>query len=265
MARRSPQITAMINATMKCARSLQRDFGEVEHLQVSKKGPADFVSAADIKAEKVLYAELSQARPDYGFLLERSGAIKGNDPESRWVIDPLDGTINFLHSIPHFAISVGLERQGRMVAGVIYDPLRNELFWAEDGVGAYLNDHRMRVSARTELGDAVIGTGMPFKGREAHPEYSDQLDRIMGHVAGIRRMGSAALDLAYVAAGRYDGFWEYGLSLWDIAAGMLLVTEAGGLISEIGGGRDFMASGDVIATNSYLHDPISRLIENRGG
>ena len=264
MPRRSPQITVMINAAIKCARGLQRDFGEVENLQVSKKGPADFVSAADIKAEQALHAELARARPDYGFLLEESGVIAGSDSESRWIVDPLDGTTNFLHGIPHFAISIGLERAGRMVAGVIYDPLRNELFWAEDGIGAFLNDHRLRVSAREELGEAVIGTGMPFKGRESHPEYCDQLERIMGRVAGIRRMGSAALDLAYVAAGRYDGFWEYGLSPWDIAAGMILVTEAGGLINEIGGGRDLLASGDVIATNSHLHEPIGRLIENRG-
>jgi len=264
MTRRSPQITAMINAAIKCARGLQRDFGEVENLQVSKKGPANFVSAADIQAEKVLYAELSRARPDYGFLLEESGVIEGRDTKSRWIIDPLDGTTNFLHGIPHFAISIGLERAGRVVAGVIYDPLRNELFWAEDGIGAFLNDHRLRVSARDELGDAVVGTGMPFKGRETHPDYGDQLDRIMSQIAGIRRMGSAALDLAYVAAGRYDGFWEYSLSPWDIAAGMILVTEAGGLINEIGGGRDPLASGDVIATNGRLHEPISRLIENRG-
>ena len=264
MPRRSPQITTMINATLKCARGLQRDFGEVENLQVSKKGPGDFVSAADIKAERVLHAELSRARPEYGFLLEESGVIEGSDAESRWIIDPLDGTTNFLHGIPHFAISIGLERAGRMVAGVVYDPLRNELFWAEDGIGAFLNDHRLRVSARDELGEAVVGTGMPFKGRESHPEYGDQLDRVMARVAGIRRMGSAALDLAYVAAGRYDGFWEYGLSPWDIAAGVILVTEAGGLINEIGGGRDPLASGDVIATNGHLHEPIGRLIENRG-
>ncbi len=264
MARRSPTLTAMTAAALKCARGLQRDFGEVEHLQVSKKGPADFVSSADIQAEKVLHAELSKARPGYGFLLEEGGSIEGSDPDNRWIIDPLDGTTNFLHSIPHFAISIGLERQGKIIAGVIYDPLRNELFWAEDGTGAFLNDHRLRVSARQSLADAVIGTAMPFKGRSAHPEYGAQLDRVMGHVSGVRRMGSAALDLAYVAAGRYDGFWEYGLSAWDVAAGLLLVTEAGGLVGEIEGRDNPLESGNVIAANAQLFEPIATLIRTRG-
>lgn len=256
----SPLVTVMVRAARKCARTLARDFGEVENLQVSKKGPADFVSAADLKAEKTLRHELSRARPAFGFLLEEGGAVAGEKDAPRFVIDPLDGTSNFLHGVPHFAISIGVEREGALLAGVVYDPLRDEMFWAEKGAGAYLNEHRLRVSARDKLVDALVATGMPFKGHESHPAYLPQLETMMAEVAGVRRMGSAALDLAYVAAGRYEAFWEYGLMPWDLAAGLLIVREAGGLVSEIEGEGDPYASGNVLAANNRLHGPIRELL-----
>ena len=257
----------MGNAALKAARALLRDFGEVEQLQVSVKGPGEFVSAADIKAERIIKAELKKARPGYAMLLEESGAEAGSDPRHRWIVDPLDGTTNFLHGIPHFAISIALERDGEIVAGVIYEPIRDEMYWAEKGLGAYVNDRRLRVSARRHLGEAVIGTGMPFGARADRGIYTATLAAVMRATAGIRRMGSAALDLAYVAAGRFDGFWEFGLSPWDIAAGILLVREAGGYLSDMSGGHGMMASGDVLAANDHLHLPLAALIKEtmRGG
>src|SRR5919106_4798816 len=213
LAPRSATITVMIRAAFAAAKSLKRDFGEVEHLQVSEKGPGDFVSHADIKAERTVRAELARTRPDYGFLGEEGGETKG-DGRNRWIVDPLDGTTNFLHGVPHFAISIGLERDGEIVAGVIYEPTRDEMFWAEKGAGPYLIDRRLRVSARRQLADAVIGTGLPFRERGDHPKYLATLARVMAATSGVRRFGAAALDLAYVAAGRFDGFWEYGLSPW---------------------------------------------------
>ncbi|MDP7342060.1 MAG: inositol monophosphatase family protein [Alphaproteobacteria bacterium] len=260
MPRRSPLITVMANAAYKAARGLCRDFGEVEQLQVSRKGPADFVSSADHKAEQTLVEELQRARPNFGFLVEEGGEIKGEDSSNRWIIDPLDGTTNFLHGIPHFAISIGLERDGRMFAGVIYDPLRDELFWAETGIGAFINSQRLRVSSRARLGDALIATGMPFKGRASHPEYPVMLDSVWAATSGVRRFGSAALDLAYVAAGRYDGFWEFALSPWDIAAGLVILREAGGIVSEVDGGDQMMESGDILATNGHLHEYLQELL-----
>jgi myo-inositol-1(or 4)-monophosphatase len=262
MAIRSATINVMAGAALKAARGLVRDFGEVEQLQVSMKGTADFVSAADIRAEKTLKAELSRSRPGYGFLMEESGAEKGSDERHRWIVDPLDGTTNFLHGIPHFAISIALERDEGIVAGIVYEPTRDELFWAEKGIGAYLNDRRLRVSARRNLAEALIGTGIPFRERGEHLAYLAILRAMMNATSGVRRMGAAALDLAYVAAGRFDGFWEFGLSPWDIAAGALLVREAGGMIAEIGGGGDIMATGDVLATNSLLSQPIAALVRD---
>jgi myo-inositol-1(or 4)-monophosphatase len=262
MAVRSATINVMTAAALKASRGLKRDFGEVEQLQVSMKGPADFVSNADLKAEKLLRAELSKGRPGYGFLMEESGASAGSDQRHRWLVDPLDGTTNFLHGIPHFAISIALERDGEIVAGVVYDPTRDEMFWAEKGVGAYVNEHRLRVSARRSLGDAVIGTGIPFRGRGDHPTYLATLGAVMGATAGVRRLGAAALDLAYVAAGRYDGFWEFGLSAWDLAAGILLIREAGGYVSDLAGGHDMLGSGDVIAANAHLHLPLAALVKD---
>jgi len=256
---RSPIINVMTAAALKAARGLIRDFGEVEQLQVSIKGPGDFVSEADLKAERTLKNELSRVRPGYGLLFEEGGATEGSDKRHRWIVDPLDGTTNFLHGIPHFAISIGLERDGEIVAGVIYEPTRNELYWAEKGAGAFLNDRRLRVSARRQLADAVIGTGMPFRDRQP-PLYPAILASVMTATSGVRRFGAAALDLAYVAAGRLDGFWEFGLSPWDIAAGMLLVREAGGYVSDLSGGHTMMTSGDVLAANDHLHLPLAALV-----
>ncbi len=260
MAVRSAIITVMIQAAYKAARGLVRDFGEVENLQVSRKGPADFVSTADLHAEKVLRRELTRARPDYGLLLEEAGKVEGSDGGRRWIVDPLDGTLNFLHGIPHFCISIACEHDGEVIAGVIYDPLRDELFRAERGDGAFLNDRRLRVSSRGKLADSVIATGIPWHGRKGHPEYLAQMEAVMGVCAGIRRLGSAALDLAYVAAGRYEGFWEPALSPWDIAAGILIVREAGGYVTEIDGGPNMMASGDVLAANDRLHGDLLALL-----
>jgi myo-inositol-1(or 4)-monophosphatase len=261
MAVRSPILNVMGNAALKAARGLIRDFGEVEQLQVSVKGAGEFVSTADLKAERTLKAELKRARPGYAMLFEESGAEAGSDPRHRWIVDPLDGTTNFLHGIPHFAISIGLERDGEIVAGVIYEPIRDEMYWAEKGAGAYVNDRRLRVSARRQLGEAVIATGMPFGDRADQQAYMATLAAVMGATSGVRRMGSAALDLAYVAAGRYEGFWEFALQPWDIAAGLLLVREAGGYVSDMAGGHDMMSSGDVLAANSHLHLPLAALIK----
>src|ERR1700730_10882616 len=257
----------MANAALKAARGLIRDFGEVEQLQVSVKGAGEFVSTADLKAERTLKTELKRARPGYAMLFEEGGAEAGSDPRHRWIVDPLDGTTNFLHGIPHFAISIALERDGDIVAGVIYEPIRNEMYWAEKGLGAYVNDRRLRVSARRHLGEAVIGTGMPFGARADPGIYVAPLAAVMRATAGIRRTGSAALDLAYVAAGRFDGFWEFGLSPWDIAAGIILVREAGGYLSDLTGGHEMLVSGDVLAANDHLHLPLASLIKEamRGG
>src|SRR5271169_5179110 len=243
MAVRSAVINVMAAAARKAGRGLIRDFGEVENLQVSQKGPSDFVSTADLKAERIIRQELEKARPGYGFLMEESAETIG-DGKNRWIVDPLDGTLNFLHGIPHFSISIALERDGEIVAGVIYEPLRDEMYSAEKGFGAYVNDRRLRVSARRQLGEAVIGTGMPFGARADQPGYVDSLASIISATSGVRRMGSAALDLAYVAAGRYVGRRGFGLAPWDIAAGILLVREAGGYVSDMAGGHEMMTTGD---------------------
>jgi myo-inositol-1(or 4)-monophosphatase len=253
MATRSALVNVMIRAADKAARGLRRDFGEVEQLQVSLKGPGNFVSTADHRAEKILRQELQRGRPEYGFLMEESGATAGRDSEHRWIVDPLDGTTNFLHGLPHFCISIALERAGEIVAGVILDPIKDELYWAEKGGGAFLNDRRLRVSSRRKLALALIATGTPYEHGAGRKRYLRQLDVIMGSVADVRRIGAAALDLAYVAAGRFDGFWEYGLSPWDFAAGMLLVREAGGYVSDPDAEEDPLASGNVLAANDHLH------------
>ena len=251
----------MTAAAQKAGRKLARDFGEVEQLQVSKKGPADFVSTADRTAEKKLHYELSKARPKFGFLMEESGAIEGSDTSNRWIIDPLDGTTNFLHGIPHFAISIALERDGDIHAGVVYDPVYDQMYWAEKGQGAYLNGRRLRVSGRTSLDECLFATGIPFKGVRDHPLFLKQLEAIMAISAGVRRFGSAALDLAYVAAGRYDGFWETDLQPWDIAAGIVLVRESGGYVSEIDGKTGMLESGSILAANDQMHAPLKKILK----
>lgn len=242
----------MMNAARKAGRKLVRDFGEVEHLQVSKKGPADFVSKADHAAEDVLYRELNRDRPGYGFLMEERGIVEGTDRTHRWIVDPLDGTLNYLHAQPHFAVSIALEREGELIAGVVYNPVTDELFQAEKGRGAYLNDRRLRVSGRKRMEECVIGTGTPFFGKKGHARFLKELHQIMPNTAGIRRNGSAALDLAWVAAGRFDGFWERDLKSWDIAAGMVLVREAGGFASEIEETGDVLESGNIVAGNEHV-------------
>ncbi len=264
MAVRSALYNVVFKACQKAARSLRRDFGEVENLQVSKKGPADFVSTADKQAEKLLYEELKHARPKYGFLMEESGSVEGSDPnKQRWIIDPLDGTLNFLHGIPHFAISVALEEKGEIIAGAVYQPLIDEFYWAEKGAGAYLNDRRLRVSGRRNMQESVFATGIPVTGLGGdHKVFIAQQLAVMGSTAGVRRFGAAALDLAWVASGRFDGFWEHKLNAWDIAAGILLVKEAGGYVSDFAGRTDVLESGDVVAANDALHTPLLKLLRN---
>jgi myo-inositol-1(or 4)-monophosphatase len=248
----SALLQVMQAAVRKAGKKLARDFGEVSELQVSKKGPADFVSAADIRAEETLIEELSKARPGYGFLAEERGVVEGTDKTHTWIIDPLDGTTNFLHGIPHFAINVALERGGVVVAAVTYNPATNELFWAEKGKGCFLNDKRLRVAQRKALIDSVLGTGNPFAGRPGHAQFLKELHQIGQRVAGVRRFGSAALDLAYVAAGRFDGYGERDLKAWDVAAGGLLVLEAGGWFANADGGEFKPSEGSVCAANPEL-------------
>ncbi|MCA3721853.1 inositol monophosphatase family protein [Phenylobacterium sp.] len=253
MSTQSALLKVMSDAARKAARGLNRDFGELAELQVSRKGAADFVSAADIKAEQSLFESLTKARPGYGFLGEERGLIEGTDKTHTWIVDPLDGTTNFLHAIPHFAINIALQREGAVVAAVTYNPVSNELFWAEKGKGAFVNDRRLRVAARQRLDESVLATGIPFLGHGQHARFLKELHQISQRVAGVRRFGAAALDLAWVAAGRMDGFWERDLSAWDLAAGLLLVTEAGGKVTTAEGGDDVLAAGSVCAANLDLH------------
>ena len=253
---RSALLNVMVAAAQKAARRMVRDFGEVENLQVSKKGPADFVSMADKKAEETLVYELQKARPDFGFILEEGDAIQGKDTSNTWIIDPLDGTTNFLHGIPHFAISIGLMRDSELFAGVVYNPVTDEMYWAEKGQGAFLNGRRLRVSARSSFAECLFATGVPFLGVDKDPRFLERLESVMKVSSGIRRFGSAALDLAFVAAGRYDGFWEGGLQPWDMAAGIVLVREAGGFVSGIEGKRTILASGRVVAAGARVPPPL---------
>ena len=257
----SALMTVMITAARKAGRSLSRDFGEVEQLQVSVKGPGDFVSAADHKAEDIIFKELSKARHGYGFLMEERGAVEGPDKSHRWIVDPLDGTTNFLHGIPLFCISIGLERDGQMVAGVVYNPIMDEIYTAEKGKGAYLNDRRrLRVAARKNLSDCVVATDSPHKGKPGKEIWLHQADTLMREVAGLRRSGSAALDLCWVASGRYDGYWEQGLKPWDMAAGLLIVREAGGIVSDLSGGDRMFETSGVLAANPIVHKGLANLL-----
>jgi myo-inositol-1(or 4)-monophosphatase len=244
----------MTSAAHRAARNLTRDFGEVEHLQVSRKGPADFVSKADKKAEETLQYELAKARPNWGFLMEERGEVAAKDGvDARWIIDPLDGTTNFLHGLPHFSISIAAEIHGKVEAAVVFDPIKNEMFTAEKGRGAYIDDRRLRVSARTKPNDCILATGIPHLGRGDKALFQGELEIFMNKTAGIRRFGTASLDLAYVAAGRFDGFWEHDLKIWDIAAGILIIREAGGMVSECEGGDEMLKTGSIMAANSDIH------------
>ncbi len=262
--RLSPALNVVVSAVRKAGRRLLRDFGEVEQLQVSMKGPGDFVSQADLRAEQTLREDLAKARPGFAFLMEESGAHGDADWEWRWVVDPLDGTTNFLHGIPHWAISVGIEKRisedkTEVMAGVVYNPASDELFWAEKGMGAFLNDKRLRVSGRRDMREALFATGIPFAATPRKAEFAHALVRLMPQVSGIRRFGSAALDLAWTAAGRYDGYWELGLNKWDIAAGLILLREAGGIVTAPDGGDPY-AEGHVVAGNQHLHGKLREAV-----
>ena len=258
---RSALMNVMTAAALKAGRGLKRDFGEVENLQVSVKGPGDFVTVADQKAERTVFEELSKARPGYGFVMEEGGAIEGPDKSHTWHIDPLDGTTNFLHGIPIFGVSIALEREGQIVAGVVYNPAVDDMFVAERGQGAYLNNRRLRVSGRKKMADAVVGCGIPHLGkRAAHPRFLTEVDAVMGQVSNVRRLGAAALDMCFVAAGRYDGYWERGIKSWDIAAGLVMVKEAGGFTTDCDGGQDMLAKGTVCAGNEPIQAALLALV-----
>lgn len=267
MVSHSGLITVMQRAARKAAPRIRRDFGEVEHLQVSRKGPADFVSMADKRAEQTVMEELRHARPDWGFYMEEGGTIAGDPGKPRWILDPIDGTSNFLHGLPHFAIAVAVQEPkpggngwGEVTQGLVYQPLTDESYWAEKGRGAWLNERRLRVSSRRDLSDALIATGVPYKGHGHLERFQKILGAVSPEVAGIRRFGSAALDLAWLAAGRYDGFWEEDLQFWDIAAGLLLVREAGGFATDFRGSDAGLAEGQVLAANDQIHSRLHRLV-----
>ena len=249
----SPVITVMVNAARKASRAIRRDFGEVENLQVSLKGPANFVTRTDKRVEDMLFEELKKARPTFGFLMEESGKKAGSDAEHRWIVDPIDGTTNFIHGIPHFAISIALERAGEIIAAVVYNPIIDETFTAERGRGTYLNDRRrLRVAARRSLSDSIIACGIPHLGRGDHERFRSEMSEVQAAAAGLRRFGAASLDLCWVAAGRIDGYWERGLEPWDIAAGLLIVREAGGIVGDIDGKPDVLKTGNVMAGNDDI-------------
>ncbi|HEX4303263.1 MAG TPA: inositol monophosphatase family protein [Rhizomicrobium sp.] len=257
----SPALTVMTAAARKAGRGLIRDFGELENLQVSMKGPADFVSTADKRTENLLVEELTRVRPGYTFLVEEAGIVEGPDKTHRFIIDPIDGTTNFLHGIPHFAISIGLEREGQLVSAVVFNPVTDEMYVAEKGGGAFLNDKRLRVAARKKMNESILATGIPFMGHGDTATFTAELNAAMGATAGVRRFGAASLDLAYVAAGRFDGYWERGLSPWDVAAGILLVREAGGVITDLDGGTKVL-DGQILASNEHLHPQILKLLKD---
>ena len=265
MVAHSGLITVMERAARKAGPRLRRDFNEVQQLQVSRKGPADFVSNADRQAEQTLFEELKRARPDWGFVMEERGVVAGDPAKPRWIVDPLDGTTNFLHGLPHFSISIAVEEPkpgggAEVTQGLVYQPVTDESFWAEKGRGAWLQDRRLRVSARRDLSEALIGTGMPHLGRGDLDQWVRIYREVAPQVAGVRRFGSAALDLAWVAAGRIDGFFETDLDIWDVAAGMLLVREAGGYVSDYRGGDQAVARRELIAANDGLHSRLHRLL-----
>ncbi len=250
---RSPLMNVMTSTAMKAGKGLRQDFSQIAALNISKKGPGDFVSQADKRAEATIFRELERARPDYCFVMEESGVVEGTDKTHRWHIDPLDGTTNFLHGIPIFAVSIALEREGQIVAGVVYNPITDDLYVAEKGAGAFHNNHRMRVSVCDDPRDALVGFGLPHIGKSGAALAIREMGAVMGRVGGLRRMGAAALDLASVANGQTDGFWERGLSSWDIAAGIVLVREAGGYVSDLKGGDSFLSTGNIVVGTESVH------------
>ncbi|EEW26342.1 inositol monophosphatase family protein [Rhodobacter ferrooxidans] len=256
----SANLNLMIKAARKAGRALVKDFREVENLQVSSKGPGDFVTKADREAERIIKDDLMAARPTYGWLGEETGETPGVDPTRRWIVDPLDGTTNFLHGLPHWSVSIALEHKGEIVSAVVFDAAKDEMYWAEKGAGAWMNESRLRVSGRRQMIEAIFATGVPFGGRGTLPATLQDLARLMPVCAGMRRWGSAALDLAYVAAGRFDGYWERGIYPWDIAAGTLLVREAGGMVSGIREGDDPLEKGAVICANPALFEEFRKII-----
>ena len=258
----SANLNIMIKAARKAGRALVKDFREVENLQVSMKGAGDFVSRADLAAEAILKEELLGARPTYGWLAEESDEIAGDDPTRRWIVDPLDGTTNFLHGLPHWAVSIALEHRGKIVAGVVFDAAKDEMFFAEKGEGAWMNESRLRVSGRKRMIESIFATGLPFGGRADLPETLQDLARLLPATAGVRRWGAASLDLAYVAAGRYDGFWERSLNAWDIAAGLIIVQEAGGLVEPLNAEGNIIEDCEVICGNNEIFNQFSRVIRN---
>ncbi|MEM5520146.1 inositol monophosphatase family protein [Sulfitobacter sp. AS59] len=255
----SANLNIMIKAARRAGRGLVKDFREVENLQVSRKGAGDFVSRADIQAEKIIKEELMGARPTYGWLAEEGGEDEGQDPTRRWIVDPLDGTTNFLHGLPHWAISIALEHKGQIVAGVVFDPAKDEMFFAEKGAGAWMNDMRLRVSGRHRMIESIFATGLPFAGRSDLPDTLRELGRMLPVCAGVRRWGSASLDLAYVAAGRFDGYWERRLNSWDLAAGMLIVREAGGMVEPLNPAGDILADGEIVCSNEALFNGFAKV------
>ena len=265
MAVQSADLNVMVKAAEKAARSLIRDFGEVEQLQVSQKGPGDFVSAADKRAEQIIFDELKYARPNYGFLMEESGVVEGTDKSKRWIIDPLDGTTNFLHGIPHWAISIALEVNGEITIGLIYDPVKDEMFTAEKNGGAFMRRKRLRVSGRNDLMHATIATGAPRRAQAKQQQFLKEYQAVLNLAPGLRRFGAAALDMAYVAAGRYEGFWERDLQAWDVAAGILIVKEAGGFVSDIDDERhNPVETGNIVAANSMLFQDLKKVLKSKG-
>ena len=260
----SATINVMVKAARRAGRSLKRDLGEIEHLQVSLKGPANFVSLADKRAEEILYQDLAKARPGYGFIGEEGGMREGTDKSHTWIVDPLDGTTNFLHGIPQFAISIGLSREGTVIAGVIYNPANDELYIAERGKGAFLNDQRLRVAGRRKLNECVVACGLPHIGRGGHDVALKEMAALQDKVAGFRRFGAAALDMAFVAAGRLDGFWERNLQPWDIAAGQIMVREAGGIVSGVEGHDNALTTNNVVCGNEFVHAELVRILKPLG-
>ncbi len=258
----SANLNLMMKAARLAGRSLVKDFREVENLQVSMKGAGDFVSRADIAAEQIIRDELCGERPNYGWLAEESEEVHGEDPTRRWIVDPLDGTTNFLHGLPHWAVSIALEHKGEIVAGVIYDPAKDEMFIAEKGQGAWMNQTRLRVSGRTKMIEAIFATGLPFGGRSDLPETLQDMARLLPTCAGVRRWGAAALDLAYLAAGRYDGFWERRLHAWDIAAGIIILREAGGLAEAIDPKQGILESGEIVAANEAIFGKFAAIVRD---